>query len=175
MSLFCLWLGWDFSMHLRASKLLQGEAAGGKNTLFFNQQLKQSWFLIMTNYIKAHLVEDTCLFFKMRIQPALPTQSTGKGKSHSQSHSRVSTVCLQDTHPQTSNPLPQEISELSTAPISAALMEFLNIARAKPYFPFFYSLFSSLVIAERISGVFHRDAEGLSVPSSPKAAQEAQR
>lgn len=56
----------------------------------------------------------------------------------------MSTVCLQDTHPpqKNSTPLPQEISELSTAPISAGLMECLNIARAKPYFRFFfYSLF----------------------------------
>lgn len=84
----------------------------------------------------------------MRKQPALPTQSTGKVKTHLQTHLRVSTVCLQDTHPKKPNPLPQEISELSTAPISAGLMEFLNITRAKPYFPFFYfySLFSSLAI-----------------------------
>lgn len=63
LNLFCLWLGWVFSMHLRASKLLQWEAAGEKNTQFFNQQLKQCWLFIMTNYIKAHLVSDTCLFF----------------------------------------------------------------------------------------------------------------
>lgn len=79
----------------------------------------------------------------MRIQPALPTQSTGKVKTHLQTHLRVSTVCLQDTHPKKPNPLPQEISELSTAPISAGLMEFLNIARAKPYFPFFIFTASS--------------------------------
>lgn len=81
----------------------------------------------------------------MKIQPALPTQRTGKVKLDLQTHLRVSTVCLQDTHPKKSSPLSQEIAELSTAPISAGLKEFLNIARAKPHFRFFYSLFSSLV------------------------------
>lgn len=73
----------------------------------------------------------------MKMQPALPTQSTGKVKTELQTHSRVSTVCLKNTHPQKSTPLPQEISELSPVPISARLMEFLNIACAKPYFRFF--------------------------------------
>lgn len=73
----------------------------------------------------------------MKIQPALPTQCTGKVKPHLQTHLRVSTVCLQDTHPKNSSPLSQEIPGLSTAPISSGLTAFPNIARAKPDFPFF--------------------------------------
>lgn len=103
----------------------------------------------------------------MKMQPALPTQSTGKVKTELQTHSRVSTVCLQNTHPKKSTPLPQEISELSPAPISARLMEFLNIACAKPYFRFFLIASSAVwllllqICRERIRSVSQRSIRTL--------------
>lgn len=83
----------------------------------------------------------------MKIQPALPTKSTGKVKTDLQTHLRVSAVCLQDTHPQ-KNPLlcHRKYLNYPRLPFQWELMVFLNITRAKPYFLLFYSLFSSLVV-----------------------------
>ena len=87
-----------------------------------------------------------CSLFRLTTQSTLPTQSAGQWKSKAwfinpQPSTRLSTVCLQDARPNNPGFFVSGNTRIiygTSAPISVRPMELLNIARAKPYFQFFY-------------------------------------